>query len=160
MIEKILTALLLACFLNSIGIQKLNADDLHPSPLILRGHLFDNSFNVEFAIDAEKRRKGLMFRKQMDPDSAMLFLFEKNHQPFMWMKNTYISLDMLFINEAGNVVYIVENTTPLSETPIHPPADLEACAVLEVKAGSVKHKGIQVGDHVIHPLLSPNNHSR
>ena len=74
------------------------------------------SFSVELALTPEDRASGLMFRRSMAADHGMLFRFERSRPVMMWMKNTPLPLDMLFIDDAGVVIRIAENTTPYSET--------------------------------------------
>ena len=69
----------------------------------------------------------------------------------MWMKNTYISLDMLFLDGTGRITHIVQRTTPLSEDIVS--SGGEVAGVLELAAGEVRRRGIALGDRVIHPAL-------
>ncbi len=109
-------------------------------------------FSVELAANDEERQKGLMFRKELPEGQGMLFDF-KNDQPIsMWMRNTYIPLDMLFINSDGTIRRIAENTTPLSERTI--PSGGPVRGVLEVIGGTAKKLGIAPGDRVAHPIFS------
>ncbi len=108
-------------------------------------------FQVEFADTPNMRAKGLMFRKSMPANQGMLFDFEREHEILMWMKNTHISLDMIFINTEGHVVSIVKNTKPFSLDIIE--SRRHACAVLELNAGSAERHSIQIGNRVYHPLF-------
>jgi uncharacterized membrane protein (UPF0127 family) len=103
-------------------------------------------FKVEEAIDAEQFRKGLMCRKELADDRGMIFRFPAPMVARFWMKNTFVPLDMLFINRHGEITYIYENATPLSERVIESPDAV--VAVLELKAGTVKAQGFQVGSVV------------
>ncbi|MBP5698034.1 MAG: DUF192 domain-containing protein [Alphaproteobacteria bacterium] len=94
----------------------------------------------------QELQKGLMFVKQLPQDQGMLFDFGEARKISMWMKNTYISLDMLFIDCALKIVDIHENTKPLSLELITAVAPV--CYVLEINGGEVKSHDIQVGDHV------------
>ena len=107
------------------------------------------SYKLEIADTPEKMIKGLMFRKKLSSNSGMLFLFDKTHsQPVaMWMKNTYIPLDMLFVEKTGKIIGIAENTKPLSLKTISP-TKKHSAAVIEINAGEVKKHGIKVGDIV------------
>lgn len=109
-------------------------------------------FTVEMARTDEERQKGLMFRKDLPEGRGMLFDFKPDQPVAMWMRNTYIPLDMLFINGDGTIRRIAENTEPLSETTI--PSGGPVRGVLEVIGGTAKRLGIKAGDKVAHPLFS------
>src|SRR5215470_12074088 len=74
-----------------------------------------HSFSIEVAVTTEERAKGLMDRKQVPEGYGMLFDFKWEQPVTMWMKNTYVSLDMIFIREDGRIARIAENTEVLSE---------------------------------------------
>ena len=102
----------------------------------------DHAVEVEVVRSEAEVRKGLMWRKQLDPDAGMLFFMGETDVQTFWMKNTYISLDMIFITEDMHVAGIVENTTPLSEEQRY--VETPSMYVLEVNAGwSKKH---QIGE--------------
>lgn len=109
-------------------------------------------YYVETADTIEEMAKGLMYRKKMPLNSGMIFLFGKNHpQPIgMWMKNTLIPLDMLFLSEDYKIIAIVQNTQPLSLKIIQPTKEYVS-AVVELNAGEVKKNGIKLGDQIIYP---------
>ena len=109
-------------------------------------------FSVEMATTEEEKQTGLMYRKELADGKGMLFDFSSEQQISMWMKNTYISLDMIFIRADGRILRIAENTEPLS-TKIISSGGL-AKGVLEVIAGTAQKYGIQPGDRVAHPLFS------
>jgi len=109
-------------------------------------------FSVEMATTEEEKTQGLMYRKELPDGKGMLFDFSPEQQISMWMKNTYISLDMIFIRADGRILRIAENTEPLS-TKIISSGGL-AKGVLEVIAGTAQKYGIQPGDRVAHPLFS------
>ena len=109
-------------------------------------------FNVELAINDADRQKGLMFRKELPEGQGILFDFKQDQDVSMWMRNTYIPLDMLFITSDGRIRRIAENTTPLSERTI--PSGGPVRGVLEVIGGTAKKLGIAAGDRVAHPLFS------
>src|SRR6266540_2176552 len=102
-------------------------------------------FSVEMAT-------GLMYRKELPDGKGMLFDFSPEQQISMWMKNTYIPLDMIFIRADGRILRIAENTEPLSTKII--PSGGPAKGVLEVIAGTAKKYGIAPGDRVAHPLFN------
>ena len=109
-------------------------------------------FSVEMATTEEEKTTGLMYRKELPDGKGMLFDFSPEQQISMWMKNTYISLDMIFIRADGRILRIAENTEPLS-TKIISSGGL-AKGVLEVIAGTAQKYGIQPGDRVAHPLCN------
>lgn len=91
------------------------------------------SVRVEIAETAEQRQRGLMFRRQLDQDAGMLFLFEQPQHNSFWMHNTYLPLDMIFITADWKILGIVENATPQTDDPRSVPGDSQY--VLEVNAG-------------------------
>jgi uncharacterized membrane protein (UPF0127 family) len=109
-------------------------------------------FSVEMATTEEEKQAGLMYRKELPDGKGMLFDFSPEQQISMWMKNTYISLDMIFIRADGRILRIAENTEPHS-TKIISSGGL-ARGVLEVIAGTAQKYGIQPGDRVAHPLFN------
>ncbi len=108
-------------------------------------------FDVEMAVTPQQRSTGLMHRKELPPGRGMLFDFEGEGPISMWMKNTYVSLDMIFIRADGRIARIAESTTPLSEQTILSGAPVKA--VLEVVAGTAKRLGIAPGDRVAHRIF-------
>jgi uncharacterized membrane protein (UPF0127 family) len=108
-------------------------------------------FSVEIAKTKEEREKGLMFRKELAGGRGMLFDFSPQQDVSMWMKNTYVSLDMIFIRADGRILRIAENTEPLSERIISSGGPVTA--VLEVVAGTARKDGIASGDRVGGPLF-------
>ena len=108
--------------------------------------------SVEIATTEEEQTTGLMYRKELADGKGMLFDFSPEQEVSMWMKNTYISLDMIFIRADGRILRIAENTEPLS-TKIIPSRGL-AKGVLEVIAGTAQKYGIAPGDRVAHPLFN------
>src|SRR5246127_3620400 len=109
-------------------------------------------FSVEMATTEQEKETGLMYRKELADGKGMLFDFSPEQEVSMWMKNTYIPLDMIFIRADGRILRIAENTEPLS-TKIIPSRGL-AKAVLEVVAGTAQKYGIAPGDRVGHPLFN------
>jgi uncharacterized membrane protein (UPF0127 family) len=108
-------------------------------------------FSVEVMRTPDERAKGLMYRRELPEGRGMLFDFSPEQNVSMWMKNTYISLDMIFIRADGRILRIAENTRPESEAII--PAGGPVRGVLEVIAGTAKKYGIAPGDKVAHPLF-------
>lgn len=109
------------------------------------------TFQVEVARNDADRAQGLMFRRSMAPDRGMLFDFGRVEPISMWMQNTYISLDMLFIRPDGTIARIAANTEPLSTRTI--PSGEPVLAVLELNAGTAARLGIKPGDRVEHPIF-------
>src|SRR2546423_4146413 len=109
-------------------------------------------FSVEMATTEEEKTTGLMYRKELPDGRGMLFDFSPEQQVSMWMKNTYISLDMIFIRADGRILRIAESTEPMS-TKIISSGGL-AKGVLEVIAGTAQKYGIAPGDRVAHPLFN------
>jgi len=110
-----------------------------------------HSFSVEVMRTDEQRARGLMNRRFMAQDRGMLFDFKREEPVAMWMKNTYLSLDMVFIDKSGKVVNIAENTEPLSERII--PSAGPVLAVLELNAGTARRIGLKPGDRLRHSLF-------
>jgi uncharacterized protein len=109
-------------------------------------------FLVEMATTEEEKTQGLMYRKELPDGKGMLFDFSPEQQISMWMKNTYVPLDMIFIRADGRILRIAENTEPLSTKIVS--SGGPARAVLEVIAGTAQKYGIQPGDRVAHPLFN------
>jgi uncharacterized membrane protein (UPF0127 family) len=106
-------------------------------------------FHTEIATTEIQLQTGLMFRKNIDEDSAMLFIFDNMPLVNMWMKNTLIPLDMLFIGPDGKIVYIKHDAKPQSLDVINAGA-LPVQAVMELKGGIAAKKHINIGDRVIY----------
>ncbi|EIM28871.1 DUF192 domain-containing protein [Microvirga lotononidis] len=109
------------------------------------------TFKVEVARNDADRAQGLMFRRSMPADQGMLFDFGRVEPVSMWMQNTYLPLDMLFIRADGTIARIAANTEPLSTRTI--PSGEPVLSVLELNAGSAAKLGIKPGDRVEHPLF-------
>jgi uncharacterized protein len=108
-------------------------------------------FSVELAVTDEERERGLMFRRSVPEFTGMLFDFKRDQEVTMWMKNTYVSLDMIFIQSDGRIRRIAENTETESLKII--PSGGPVRAVLEVAAGTARKLGIGPGDRVSLPIL-------
>lgn len=107
--------------------------------------------NVEIAETPGQQQRGLMYRDKLDFDHGMLFLFSKSREVSMWMKDTKIPLDILFIDSDGNIVQIVYKAKQMSAAEIRSRQPVNA--VLELPAGSVKSYGLRVGDTVMYHTL-------
>ncbi len=110
-----------------------------------------HDFRIELAVTPEQRAQGLMHREALAPDAGMLFVYARPQEVSMWMKNTLISLDMLFISAEGAVLRIAERTEPLSLASIS--SGSPAKGVLEVPAGTAARLGLRPGDRILHPAF-------
>lgn len=110
-----------------------------------------HAFQVEVMRTPEQRARGLMHRQFMPADRGMLFDFERTAPVAMWMQNTFIPLDMLFIRADGTIARIAERTEPLSTRTI--PSGEPVLSVLEINGGVSRQLGIKPGDRVEHPLF-------
>ncbi|MFT0858983.1 DUF192 domain-containing protein [Ancylobacter sp. G4_0304] len=144
----LLTALLLAA-LTPLLATGARAASFEPLSIDTRGGAV--TFQVEIAQTAAERAKGLMYRSELAPDAGMLFDFDYDQPVYMWMKNTYIPLDMLFIRSDGRIANIAANTEPLSTRTIESGGPVRA--VLELPGGTAKARGIAVGDRVRHRMF-------
>lgn len=105
-----------------------------------------SALEIEVADDGYEITTGLMFRKHMEENRGMLFLFPNVEMRSFWMKNTHIPLDIIFISEQKTIVTIQRNTTPFSEKSI--PSSAPAKYVLEVNAGMADKHGWKEGDRI------------
>ena len=110
-----------------------------------------HSFLVELAVNDQQRARGLMYRKELPQGRGMLFDFQREQEVGFWMKNTYISLDMIFIRADGTIHRIAANTEPLSERTV--PAGGPVRYVLEVIGGTAAKLGIEPGDKMTGGVL-------
>jgi uncharacterized membrane protein (UPF0127 family) len=101
---------------------------------------------VELARSDEERTLGLMNRRELAPEAGMLFLFSENEPRAFWMKNTLIPLDMLFIDDGGRVVGLIEQAEPLTTSPRDP--GVPSRYVLEVNGGWAARHGVRPGDRI------------
>lgn len=113
-----------------------------------------HELTVELALDPAQREQGLMFRTSMAPDHGMLFDFGETRRVMMWMKNTHLSLDMLFIDNKGVVRTIHEGAVPFSEAIID--SKEPVAFVLELNAGAVKRLNIRPGDRLEGARIPPS----
>lgn len=111
-----------------------------------------HAFEVEVAKTDQEKALGLMFRTHLADNAGMLFWYRGPQDITMWMRNTYIPLDMVFIREDGSIARIEENTEPMSERIIHSGARVNA--VLELAGGAAARLGIKPGDRVRHRFFS------
>lgn len=109
----------------------------------------DKCFKVEIADTPEERSRGLMFRKELAPDRGLLFVFESEEKHGFWMKNTYFSLDIVWLNRNKEIVFIKKNFQPCKKDNclvIYP--DKKAKYVLELNAGIASNIGLVVGNKI------------
>ena len=116
-------------------------------PITIKGKQSDVLYQVEIADTQEKAMKGLMGRKSMPQNQGMLFIFPQPQFIKMWMKNTYIPLDMIFFNSQNQVIYLYEGARPMDESIISCP--WPAQKVLELNAGQIQKQAIQLGDEML-----------
>jgi uncharacterized protein len=109
------------------------------------------TFEVWLADTPRRQAQGLMFVRSLPALRGMLFVHESPRPVGMWMKNTYIPLDMVFIDERGRIQQIVANTTPHSLATIS--SNKPALAVLEIAGGEAERLGLEPGQPVSHPAL-------
>jgi uncharacterized membrane protein (UPF0127 family) len=110
-----------------------------------------HTFKVWIADNNSRRERGLMFVRQLDADAGMLFIYDSPQSISMWMKNTKIPLDMLFVAGNGRVMRVVENTQPESLKTIDSGSDV--IGVVELNAGTAAKLHIKAGARVIHPAF-------
>jgi len=114
-------------------------------------------FTVEIAKTPQERQLGLMFRKQLSLNRGMLFVFPEEKLYAFWMKNTYLPLDIIWLNKNKEIVFIKEGAKPcLAETCALIEPTRSALYVLEINAGLVKETGMKIGDQLEFSYLSKN----
>lgn len=133
------------------GAQFFGLNNFERSKLSVISKSKSHEFIVEIARTDRQQRQGLMFRRRLASNEGMLFVYSSAKILKMWMKNTYLPLDMLFIDARGRIVNIVERTIPGSLEEIS--SVEQAMAVLEVNGGTSSRLKIQKGDRVRHPAF-------
>jgi uncharacterized membrane protein (UPF0127 family) len=108
-------------------------------------------FRVWIADTPQRQEQGLMFVRDLPADEGMLFVNEPPRAASMWMKNTFIPLDMVYIDARGRIVRIFERTVPQSLQVLSHPDPVKA--VLELRGGECARRGIRPGDTVDHPAF-------
>ena len=121
------------------------------APLTIQTASGPHPFTVELATSPAQMMQGLMFRRSLAPDAGMLFDYQAPSMASMWMKNTLIPLDMLFVDATGHIVNIHERAVPGSLDPIAAAAPVRA--VIELNGGTAARLGIRPGDRVIYPIF-------
>lgn len=130
---------------------------VHPIPLEIQTEQGAVSYQVEIASSLAQTKAGLMYRTDFPRDRAMLFLNllssaeQDKKEILMWMANTLLPLDMIFLNAKGVIISIFENAVPFSKSMIS--SKIPATFVIEVNAGEIAEKHIQKGQRVIHPAI-------
>jgi len=122
----------------------LNAQET--TNIIIKNNIKDVYFNVEIARKKIDREKGLMFRKNLSLDKGMLFIFPNESKVSMWMKNTLISLDIIFISKNYKIVDIINNAKIMSKEILT--SKVKAKYALEINAGLVKKLNIKIGNNI------------
>ena len=121
------------------------------SEIIIISKSAEHRFTVEVATTMAQRQLGLMHRQTMELDMGMMFDFGQEQMVAMWMKNTLLSLDMLFIDKTGRIFQIEQNTVPLSLEVIA--GKQPAASVIELNGGVTEQLEIMEGDQVIHDIF-------
>jgi uncharacterized membrane protein (UPF0127 family) len=124
---------------------------LEKQPLTFITASGSHEITVEVADSEEERSTGLMFRRSIGEKEGMLFIYDGEQDISMWMKNTYISLDMIFVKRDGVISHIEANTEPFSQEIIG--SGGPALAVIEMGGGSARRLGLKPGDRVRHPAF-------
>jgi len=127
------------------------AQGAYTEPLLITSGRGVHVFRVERAVTPDARARGLMYRRSMPADAGMIFYFERPRPASMWMKNTYIPLDMLFLDSAGLIVDIHRNAEPHSTRVIRSAMDVRG--ILELNAGTAARLKLRPGDAVRHALF-------
>lgn len=148
-------ALLLACVAAANGAEALGKrpaslfPDLQTTEVEIKTASGTHAFSAWIAADDPSRERGLMYVRELPPNQGMLFLFDEPQYAAFWMKNTYLSLDLVFIAADGRVVNVAHDATPHALAPI--PSRGPVTAVLELVAGSARRIGLVAGDRVTWP---------
>jgi uncharacterized membrane protein (UPF0127 family) len=142
---------LVACIPESDSETKANTETL----IINKSDGGEIAYQVEIANTDDTRRLGLMYREYMAESEGMLLDFDKPRNASIWMKNTYIPLDLIFIDPKGKIVYLHKDAIPHDETSISSGRIVKS--VLEVNANQIEKHGMKTGDTVIHSIYGTDN---
>lgn len=154
------TAIVMASLLTGAGVAASNAQaapvaalvtPVDATPLKIETSSGTHAFEIELRNTPGGREVGLMHRKSMPANHGMLFDFEVAEPVAMWMKNTLLPLDMVFIRADGTIANIAAHAEPLSTRII--PASEPVRYVLELNAGVAERIGARPGDQVLHPAI-------
>ena len=138
-----------SCFLLAFALPVLA--ECRVDSVQLRGDWGEARFTVELADDARERQTGLMHRLDLPMSAGMLFVYHQTRVLSFWMKNTLIPLDMIFLDETGQVVKIHERAIPHDLTSIS--SEVPARYVLEINGGLARALGITEGSELRHPSV-------
>ncbi|WP_409433918.1 DUF192 domain-containing protein [Litorimonas sp. RW-G-Af-16] len=122
-----------------------------PKPLTIKGESGEHTFMVEEAKTLDQQARGMMYREEMDPDTGMIFEFKEPKIATIWMKNTAIPLDILFVRSNGKILKIEHSHQPYTLRSAS--SEAVVAAVVELKGGRSKELGIRPGDQVDHPFF-------
>ena len=131
--------------ISSISIERPKFEQRHITILTPEG--VHHKYKVEVALTSDQKAFGLMFQRTLPDNTGMLFVWDRPALRNFWMRNTYVSLDILFFDPDGLLLHLEEGTTPLSDKQI--PSLFPAQYVLEIKAGDVQSKNIPIGSQIL-----------
>ncbi|MFD1194359.1 DUF192 domain-containing protein [Seohaeicola saemankumensis] len=153
MIRRALLVLLMAggAALAQVALAQASSD-CRADTVLLRGDWGQARFSVEIADTPDTRSRGLMFRETMAKSAGMLFVYDTPQRATFWMRNTLISLDMIFADERGVVRHVHHNAIPGDETVIDGGRGI--LAVLEINGGLARAMGIVPGSQMRHPAFA------
>lgn len=114
------------------------------------------TFKTDIAKTPLEQEKGLMYKKSIPNDYAMTFIFKEPKIIYMWMKNTFIPLDMVFFDSNGQIIHLKENAQPHDETIIS--SKYKAKGVIEMNAGLIKDMQLSIGNNILIKSTSPNKY--
>jgi uncharacterized protein len=121
--------------------------------LVIQRQQGRDTFRIWLAETPAQHEQGLMWIRELAADQGMLFVLGEQREMSMWMKNTYVPLDMLFLAPDGKITHIINDAVPLSQEILSSGGSVSG--VLEIHAGEAKRRGIKVGDRVLHRTFSP-----
>lgn len=156
MIKYILSALILitSSFALAQEAPPVSVETDYSSPLTIVSGETEHAFLVEIAETQQEIATGMMHRPEMAADVGMLFVLGEPRMPSFFMRNTLVSLDLLFVSTSGEIMAIAHNAVPLSERNISPGVNVSY--VLEIKGGQADILGIKPGDTLKHQRLGNN----
>lgn len=130
-----------------------NSENNELTDMVIQTENGNVEYRVETAFTRKEMSTGLSDRKELAKNSGMIFNLQGIKGIAMWMQDTYIPLDMIFVNKDGRILWIYENAEPLSTKLIRPETDEPIWAVIELNGGDVKQHNIKIGDIIKHQLL-------
>lgn len=136
----------------SVAFAPIALAQLETGTLVIESGDSAHTFQIEIADDQEEVRTGLMHRESMDENAGMLFVFSPPRESSMWMKNTLISLDILFMDTDGEVIFIARDMVPGSLRSVGPGVPVKGA--LEINGGLAEKLGIEPGDVVKHEVFN------